>query len=110
MLPKKARLTRKDFDRFFAFGTRVHTPFFTVVYTPHPTFHASVVVGKKVAAKAVARNKLRRRIYHILRDVARARTKEGVFIVLTKKDARVATPSILRESLERMLGGIEKTR
>lgn len=104
MLKKQERLTRTDFDRFFASGKRLHTPFFTVVYAPHPSLHASVVVGKKVAAKAVTRNQLRRRIYHIVRDAAYGRAKEGVFIVLTKKDALTATPAALRESLKRVLG------
>jgi len=66
MLKKKERLTRHEFDRFFSVGKRLHTAHFQLIYAPSPTFHGSVVVGKKVYKKAVDRNKLRRQVYALL--------------------------------------------
>jgi ribonuclease P protein component len=63
MLKKADRLGRVDFDTFFKKGRRFHSEYATLVYSPHSTFHASVVIGKKVHKQAVIRNTLRRRIY-----------------------------------------------
>ena len=84
MLPKKKRLKRKDFNRFFSSGKKKNTPQLTLVYSPHPTFHASVVVSKKVARTAAKRNKLRRQIYDILRGAQKESKTTGVYILITK--------------------------
>jgi ribonuclease P protein component len=56
---------------------------FTIVYSPLSSFHASVVVSKKVHKQAVVRNKVRRQMYAQLR--AKLNQKHtGVFIVIVK--------------------------
>lgn len=104
MLSKKERLTRQDFSRFFSSGRRYHSPFFTLVYTPSPTLHASIVVPKKVAPKAVDRNTIRRRLYSALR------AETGVFIVLLKKPGVLASPAALTESLRTEVGRLRASR
>lgn len=83
MLSKKERLTRIDFATFFARGKRYHSPLFQLIYTPHNTFHASVVVPKKIEKQAVKRNKIRRRAYDILRR--EKMNTVGVYILIAKK-------------------------
>ena len=84
MLSRKERLSREEFNRFFSLGKRVHSEAFTLVYSPHNKFHASVVVSKKIAQHAVKRNKMRRRIYDILRNYHKLHKNTGVYIFLTK--------------------------
>lgn len=104
MLSKKERLTRQDFSRFFSSGRRYHSSFFTLVYTPSPALHASVVVPKKVVPKAVDRNTIRRRLYSTLRG------EHGVFIVLLKKPGTLVAPEVLRESLRTEVGRLRASR
>jgi ribonuclease P protein component len=87
MLPKKERLSREEFNRFFSLGKRVHSPAFQVVYVSHEKLHASVVVPKKVAKSAVKRNVIRRRIYDIVRRYRDEAGIRGVYIFLVKPPA-----------------------
>ncbi len=66
MLKKQQRLSTASFNEVFKIGRRLHTPYFQVVYLQSTDFHASVVVGKKVAKTAVLRNRLRRQVYGVL--------------------------------------------
>ncbi len=84
MLKKKERLTKKEFDRFFSIGKRIHSPALTLLYTPDETFHGAVVVGKKIYKKAVDRNRLRRRLYNALYKEIKEAGITGVFIILVK--------------------------
>ncbi len=69
MLPKLHRLSKQDFAILLKTGRRVHGAHISYVYCPAPEgkpFACGVVVSKKVAKSAVARNLLTRRIYNIL--------------------------------------------
>lgn len=72
MLKRTERIKRHDFGRVAA-GRVVHTPLFTlkllpVVPTDTGSGQFSVVVSKKVAKTAVARNSLRRKVYAAIQD------------------------------------------
>lgn len=103
MLKKKDRLTKKEFDRFFSSGRRLHSPLFTLVHSQNESFHGAVVVGKKVFKKAVDRNRLRRRVYNIIYRLSRENKLAGVYIVLVKPIAAKATFGELRSSLENLI-------
>lgn len=100
MLKKTERLTKKEFDRFFASGRRYHNAMLSLVYSPAPEFHGAVVVGKKIYKKAVDRNRLRRRLYNIIYRMSREKNLKGVYIVLTKAPAKEVNFSVLRTALE----------
>lgn len=68
----------------FRSGRRMHTPGFTIVYAPAPKARAAAVVSKKIARTAVARNRLRRRIYAALYE---AGIGGGHIIVVAKHPA-----------------------
>ena len=91
MLKKKERLSRKEFDRSFAHGKRIHSPFVQLIYEKSEAFHGSVVVGKKIAKRAVDRNKLRRRIYGVLYDTFK-KTGKQMTIILIAKSGILAVP------------------
>lgn len=108
MLKKKERLTKKEFDRFFSAGKRIHSPAFTLLYTPSETFHGAVVVGKKVYKKAVDRNRLRRRLYNALYKEIRETGTTGVFIILAKAGATGLDLSEQRRTISDSLKTVKK--
>lgn len=107
MLPKKERLSRSEFNRFFSVGKRLHTPLFTMVYVPDSVLHASVVVPKKVSTKAVVRNKIRRQIYDIVRQHRSRLRTQGVFIFLVKPAVGGASYEMLKKEV---VASISKTQ
>ncbi len=108
MLPRKERLSRKEFNRFFSFGKKVHSASFTLVYAPHEELHVSVVVSKKVAPTAVVRNKVRRRVYDIVRRARDERNIHGVYIFLTKPSVARTDYTTLKEEVRKHLHTIIK--
>ena len=68
MLPKKQRLTQREFKQVFERGRRFSSSHFRLVVdkeqAQEPKF--AVATPKKVARGAIARNRLRRRGYAIL--------------------------------------------
>lgn len=108
MLAKKNRLSREAFNRFFAMGKRHHTPSLQIIYSRETSFHASVVVSKKVAKHAVLRNKIRRRIYDILRHYSKEMGTVGVFIILTKQGVEKMAYETLKQEIHTALKHIIK--
>ena len=108
MLPKKERLSRIAFSQFFAVGKRSHSPSFQVVYVPHQSLHASVVVSKKIARHAVQRNKIRRRIYDILRNYRSEKKIQGVFIFLVKASVLEKDYALLKNEVRTCIDNILK--
>lgn len=108
MLAKKERLSRDAFNRFFSIGKRLSAPSCTLVYAPHTTFHGAVVVSKKVAARAVKRNMLRRRLYALLYKY-KERGATGVYIVILRKTQQIPTHATLKDELNTLLAKITAT-
>lgn len=68
MPPKKERLTKKDFSELGKRKTyKGH--FFDLVYTQSDKHKIGCVVLKKRIPKAVSRNKIKRKIFHIYKEV-----------------------------------------
>lgn len=67
MLPRKHRITRKEFEALLRPNFQIHGKHLRVaIYKkPEGIFQASVVVSKKVAKKATERNLISRRLYNI---------------------------------------------
>lgn len=65
MVPKRQRLSRADFERVLTRGKRLHGTNLTLIVLAAPQHKCGVVVGKKTARKANARNLLRRRVYSV---------------------------------------------
>jgi ribonuclease P protein component len=84
MLSKKERLNRTQFSTFFAKGRRFHGLYTTLIVSPHNQFLASVVVSKKVFKLAHDRNRIRRRIYSLLRSFKTDLNLQGALIVMVK--------------------------
>ncbi len=65
MLKKNQRLSKSEFANLLKKGRRIHSDHLTLVYVPSESTKCGVVVSKKVANRAHARNLLRRRVYDI---------------------------------------------
>lgn len=102
MLKKAQRLSRTDFATYFKGGKRLHTDCATLIFHPHPTFHGSVVVSKKVSKLAVTRNTIRRRVYAQLYQLA-PEHKTGVFIVLIKPAYALLTKQSARTQIQLLI-------
>jgi ribonuclease P protein component len=103
MLPKRERLTRTQFDHFFAVGKRLHSPLVQVIYTESPEPHGSAVVGKKVAKRAVDRNTLRRRMYALLYPYLKNASNKKTVILVAKKGALETSRKEFAEQLGKLL-------
>ncbi len=71
-----------------------------------PDYRMAVVVSKKVSKSAVVRNRIRRRLYEIIRTIKKDADKEWPYdLVLTVHDERIATEdaSILHTQVVRLL-------
>jgi ribonuclease P protein component len=106
MLKKGERLGRTEFLTFFKSGKRIHTDHLTLVFTPHPTFHGSVVVSKKVSKQAVTRNTIRRRMYAQLRTLRIVRT--GVYIVMVKPSLVTLTKQAAQAEMSALIERMRK--
>lgn len=107
MFKKTERLGRDQFDTFFKTGKRHHFEHATLVFSPYPTLHVSVVVSKKVHKSAVQRNTLRRRIYAQFRTL-KQRNCSGVFIVILKPSFKTLTRLEAKERIAELIERIVK--
>jgi len=100
MLSKKERVSRLTFQKRpvrtgrFMYGS-------IKGFEGHPS--GAVVVSKKVCPTAPERNKLRRRIYNIIRPLIRTGAVAGVVVVYPNSAARTAKFSELKKELEKAL-------
>lgn len=89
-MPKKYRLTGDEMKSLS--GKRFHGRFFSLLAAPlsvdHPKF--AVVVSKKVATKAVDRNKVKRRARNALDKVRTSVSKPLALVLYAKSDAKKA--------------------
>lgn len=83
MFKKRNRMTRVEFMYFFDTTQRVHSPSFEIRYTPNPSLKVAAVVSKKVAKLSVTRNRIRRQLYHVLKEMLLHTT--GAYIVIVKR-------------------------
>ena len=84
-------------------GQTVRGPVMSIKYTKNPrrsTYRAAVVVSKKVDKSAVARNRMRRRIYEVLRGFE-PQILEPYDIVMTVFNEELA--SLEPKELQRMV-------
>ncbi|HZH43033.1 MAG TPA: ribonuclease P protein component [Lysobacter sp.] len=106
-LPRHARVrARAEFDRVFERGKRAAHPLLALHWLPAPAPEAGarlgLAVSRKVDARAVARNRIKR----VLRDAfrhQRARLAAGDYVLVARPAAREAAGDALREALAQLL-------
>ncbi|MSU56120.1 MAG: ribonuclease P protein component [Candidatus Taylorbacteria bacterium] len=85
MLPKAKRFKTEDFKEMRKMHT-VHTPHFFIRFCEVPLGQekTAVIVSSSTYKKAVDRNKLRRRMYHLVAEHASLRSGKALSITFKK--------------------------
>ena len=101
MFPRSHRIPHKDFVVSFRSGQRYTSPAFTLVIaaTKKEEVRYSVVVSKKVFSSAVMRNRWRRRIYSIIKNLpVDVLTNTDIILVMNNSDvSRRKLPILIRD-------------
>ena len=100
---------RASIGRVYRSGQTARGEYVSIKYTPskREDYRLSVVVSKKVSKSAVVRNRIRRRIYEIIRKTKSETNKKWPLdLLISVFDERVATmPSEnLEETIHKLLG------
>jgi ribonuclease P protein component len=102
MLKKKQRLSRDNFTQLLKKGKRLHDTDVSLVFMPTLETKCGVVVSKKTAKHATARNLVRRRIFAILGENLENLSHLHVAVV-TKKSVVHIPYSELKEILNNLI-------
>lgn len=88
MLPKRSRLTTADVRQVIKAGRSVRGMGISLKYEPAKSVQVAVVVSKRVAKRAIERNRLRRLVYRSLPSLPQVR------VVLFVQSAKIDTDAI----------------
>lgn len=101
VLAKPNRLrTSAEFDRVFTEGRTAHGKLLSVRVADAGRFKAGFIVGKAVSLRAVVRNRVRRRLREIVREL---KLDSVELVVSAKQPAAAAESAELREELTALL-------
>lgn len=100
MLPRSQRLSRAEFTSLSSSGKRIHSPHLSGVLRESEEPGFAFVVSKKHAGGNVARNKLRRQAYNILKELSVK--KKG--ILFAKKGIGTLSFDDLAKEIKGILG------
>ena len=104
MLPRKNRIPRKEFPAYSKQGIRVFSPLFSaVIYPKEKGVNVSVVVSKKTAPKAVARNSLRRHFYAVAEMYLGKFSRGATIVFYPKAEALNTSFELLKNEIEQVL-------
>lgn len=103
MIAKGYRITVKEFNQPFTSGNRIYTSTAILIYKPDTTFRTSVVVGKNVLKSKPLKNKIRRKIYSILREYYQKHPITGTYIFLIQKPAISTSHAKLTKVIEDLI-------
>jgi ribonuclease P protein component len=107
MIAKKFRFHGHSSIKFvFSRGHAARSRYFSIKWTTNPrrqTPRATVIVSKKIFKSAVKRNRIRRRVYEIVRPFLKTQQNVDVAISVYSPDVLVASPEELRTQLESLL-------
>lgn len=104
MLPKKNRISKKDFPTPQGRGSRVFSPLFSgVIYKNDGLTRVAVVVSKKTAKTAVVRNRIRRKFYAALAPFLKDASKGRLMVFYPKKEVATVPFTVLKSEVETIL-------
>jgi ribonuclease P protein component len=110
MIPQKLRIKTQKLKEIFKQGKKKSFPELSIYYQNNVYSYPriSIVIPKKLHKKAVFRNKIKRRLKHILRDLIKERKikpRDYVFVVksIKLKEEKFAK---LKEKIEKYINEI----
>lgn len=87
MLSKAHRLSIKEFDLVVKTGREAYSPYFSLKYVPSSELKFSPTAPKKTFKTAVSRNRTRRRIYGVVREITKTKKiTPSLIVLIVKKD------------------------
>jgi len=109
MVKKKQKLSRSEFSSLLKKGKRIHGSLYSLMYSFEKDTKLGVVVSKKTARKAVERNKLRRKMFVVLKNELDGLS--GVHVaVFTKPVCTTALLSDLQNEMSDLLKKVHSKR
>lgn len=106
MLPKASRIRATEFPTLLGKTRSIHGRLLSISYTsPDSTISGkfAVVAPKSIAKLAVDRNKLRRRVYAILREYKDAIAMGVTCMLFLKKEAKNASRQEIKDEIQFLL-------
>lgn len=109
MLPKKNRVSKKDFPSSKIKGFRGFSPLFSIVFYSNSSqkgteARVAIVVSKKTARTAVSRNTLRRRFYEAIGlFLPQLSGKIETIVIYPKKEAEKIDFGEIKKEIEKSL-------
>ena len=109
MFKKRFRISAKEFIVLIKERKNcVHSPALMVQFVPADQYRFAIITPKKIFKKAVTRNKIKRYLYGVLKDVYnKQQLPHGVYIVLLKKLAKDKTVREMKGELRELLSKIK---
>ena len=106
-MPKKYRLSGEEIRHLS--GKRSHGRLFSLLTAPIAGDHAkcAIVVSKKAAARAVDRNKIKRRSRNVLAKHMAEVKKPVALVLYAKRDALKAEPSDVNSDIAGLLARVQ---
>lgn len=105
MFPKRQRISKGTFQNITSKGRRAAAEHLTITKTPLETGVLSrfaVVVSKKIAPTATARNLIRRRVYGVLKELC-GDEKAVSYVVFAKKGIPTLKYADIKEEIESLV-------
>lgn len=102
MLPKQKRIPRDSFGRILSLGLLQNSPHFLLRTISAPKEGYAALVSKKVAQSAVDRNRVRRRVYAVIRVLLPQIKKTSHTVISAKQGANKITFAVLQSEIEEL--------
>ncbi|MEX0919418.1 MAG: ribonuclease P protein component [Parcubacteria group bacterium] len=102
MLPKSKRIPRKAFKPLLDSKRYFNSEHFSVKVADSKETKIAVSVSKKVSKSAVIRNKVRRRVYSILKDIIQI-IKPNLYLIIVKAGAQNVKGEKLKKELSLLM-------
>jgi ribonuclease P protein component len=105
MLPKQNRLPRTAFSMVLKTGFRIHSPDITCVSvkTTDPVSRFAVVVSKKIAKRAVDRNRIKRLVREAIHHLLPAMKSGFDCVFITKNNFAEKEESVVEKDIKGLL-------
>ena len=103
-MAKRSRVTRQDFEHIHSTSVkRYHGEFFSLVVITASGTKFTCVVSKKIAARAVERNRIKRRCREAARAALGSTRHEIAFVFYAKRQAREAAFAAIKKDVETLI-------
>lgn len=107
-LPKKNRLRKKDFPKLFLYKDKGYSKFFFLIYQKDDKlperFKLALSVSKKISNKATIRNKIKRLVTEIFKEIIiKSKINKTIILLKPKKEILKSDPLVVKRDLEYLL-------